>query len=83
MNKPTLKIEAKRCWIYTYGTDGEITVSKRITSADEMDYADLLDSGEVQIRNSSDCSAPINLSDHLVDPEALTALDMILEEIQG
>ena len=81
MIKPILKKEAKRFWIYSYGKDGEITVSKMIAPGTDVDYADLLDAGDVKIKNSSDCSATIDLCDHIVDLDALAALDKILSEL--
>ena len=81
MKKPELLKDAKRCKVYRYGTDGEITISKRFSVEEEMDYLDLLDSGDIKIINDSQCQSTVDLCGYIVDPDALRALDIIWTEM--
>lgn len=71
--------DTKRCWIYRYGTDGKITVNKRIEIKDDMDLVDLLDTQMIDVVNSSDCTSTISISDLDIDAEAFSAIDEILD----
>ena len=81
-NVPVLLHDAKRCFVYQYGTDGKITVSKRLELGDEYDLVEALESGNIEVENASDCKKTITISGIKVDEEAFAAIDMILETME-
>lgn len=76
-----LKHDAKRCYVYNYGNkalDGKITISKRMLGNSDFDFIDAIESGDVEIINSSDCEKLIPIPAMEVDEVALMLLSRII-----
>lgn len=78
---PVLLHDAKRVYVYSYGTDGRITVSKRLMGGDEIDLVEAIESHDIEVQNSSDCEKTIDFSGIKVDEEAFSAITYIMDKL--
>ena len=82
MNKPVMMQDAKRVRIYSYGSNGKITITKRFLDnlGDDVDLVEAIENGDIVIENSSDAEELINILGTDVDANAFEAIDVILED---
>lgn len=70
--------DAKRVYVYEYALDGKLTISKRLTVADEIDFLDAIEDGKVEIVNSSDATEFVDFPGLRLDVRALNAFSDII-----
>lgn len=73
--------DAKRCYVYSYGLDGKITIQKRLLENDDIDFVEAIENADIEIENSSDAKDMIGIGDKQVDTDALLLISEILESL--
>lgn len=71
--------DTKRVYVYQYGLDGKITVSKRLKVEDDMDILDAIETQSIEVQNSSDTNETITISNAKIDVAAFSAINTILD----
>ena len=79
---PVLLHDTKRCWIYRYGIDGKITISKRFVLKDEFDLVEAIEDQMIDVANSSDTENTIEIAGIEIDERAFAAIDEILDSME-
>lgn len=80
-DNPVLLHDAKRVYVYGYGEDGRITVSKRLMDKGEIDLVEAIEGHDIEVQNSSDCEKTINISGIEIDENAFSAITFIMDKL--